>query len=382
MAEEIFYEFDNFRLDPVRRKLLHGAEARPLTPTACDLLVAFVQNHGQTISKAELIKWVWAVPVVTDNNFSVNLNAVRRALGESGRLPHYIVKTPGGYRFIADVREVRMETSGDETNTFGKGEDPGDSSESKINHRHFGHICVASLLYAALYVTSLFLEVAYEFDRFSGMAWRVAPLVFAWMTVSSVAGLTAGRALTSRGRAHGLPTSVAIFLISAALLLLVLTYLLPASPITQSTLQSYPAQAAYLKDTAYFLVVAFGFLILPLHFIVTIERGIQVGDCDHVLRLLTGDKMGVSPTGTIYPRFWALVSVLVVLGAFSLVMTSRLLDHLKPSPFMNLFTQLVYLRGILYFGLGIECLVWYYRALEGAKQQCISRLDTPALQHR
>ena len=30
---------------------------------------------------------------------------------------------------------------------------------------------------------------------------------------------------------------------------------------------------------------------------------------------------------------------------------------------MNLFTQLVYLRGILYFGLGIECLIWYYEAL-------------------
>jgi hypothetical protein len=280
-----------------------------------------------------------------------------------------------------DVQEIRIETSADETSTFGKGEGLRDSSESKITQRHFGHICVASLLYAALYATSLFLEVAYEFDRFSGMAWRVAPLILAWMTISSGAGLTADRALTSRGRAHGLATSVMIFLISAALLLLVLTYFLPAFPITQSTLQSYPAQAAYLKDTAYFLVVALGFLILPFHFIVAIERAIQGGDCDLVSRLLTGDKMSVSPSGTIYPRFWALVSLLVVLGAFSLVMTSRLLDHLKPSPYMNLFTQLVYLRGILYFGLGVECLIWYYQALNSAKRQCLPSVYPSGSEH-
>lgn len=34
-------------------------------------------------------------------------------------------------------------------------------------------------------------------------------------------------------------------------------------------------------------------------------------------------------------------------GSVSLVMTSHLLDHLKPGPYMNLFVQLVYLRGIL-----------------------------------
>ncbi len=382
MAEEVLYEFDDFRLDPLRRQLLHGAESRPLTPTAFDLLIALVQSHGQTLSRTELIKRVWAVPLVTDNNFNVNLNAVRRALGESGRLPRYVVKSPGGYRFVGDVREIWIETTGAEPSTLGKGEELRDSSESKTNDRHFGHICVASLLYAALYATSLFLEVAYEFDRFSEMALRVAPLVFAWMTVSSVAGLTADRALTSRGRAHGLAISIATLLTAASMLFLVLSYFLPAFPITQSTLQSYPAQAAYLKDTAYFLVVALGFLLLPFHFIIAIERAIQVGDRDQVLRLLTGDKMSVSPSGTIYPRFWALVSLLVVLGAFSLVMTSRLLDHLKPSSYMNLFTQLVYLRGILYFGLGVECLLWYYRALNSAKQQCMSRVDTPAIQRR
>ncbi|HZE62508.1 MAG TPA: hypothetical protein VE056_01445, partial [Pyrinomonadaceae bacterium] len=57
-----------------------------------------------------------------------------------------------------------------------------------------------------------------------------------------------------------------------------------------------------------------------------------------------------------------------VLAAFSLVMTSRLLDHLRPGKYMNLFTLLVYVRGILYFGLAMECLIWYYLALERIKR--------------
>lgn len=52
-------------------------------------------------------------------------------------------------------------------------------------------------------------------------------------------------------------------------------------------------------------------------------------------------------------------------------MTSRLLDHLKPGPHMNLFTQLVYLRGIVYFVLGIESLIWYYRAIDEIKRECL-----------
>jgi hypothetical protein len=60
---------------------------------------------------------------------------------------------------------------------------------------------------------------------------------------------------------------------------------------------------------------------------------------------------------------WVLVGFLVVLAIASLAMTAHLLDNLKFGPYSNLFTQLVYLRGILYFGLGIECLLWYRGAL-------------------
>jgi len=58
----------------------------------------------------------------------------------------------------------------------------------------------------------------------------------------------------------------------------------------------------------------------------------------------------------------------------SVAMTARLLDNLKPNPYQNLFVQLVYLRGLLFFGLGIECLAWYRNALNEIKSE-YSRLE-------
>lgn len=372
MTEKTVYEFGDFRLDPLRRTLLLDNEARSLTPTAFDLLLVFVQNHGQIFTRTDLIKRVWADAIVTDNNFNVTLNAVRRALDESAKQPRYIFKLPDGYRFVADVQEVGSETSDPDPRAVGQEVSEQHAGAPKgAASTHLPHILLSCCLYASLYGTSLFLEVAYEFDRFEGMALKTAPLIFAWMTISSVAGLAADLKLTSQGRASGLVASVAIFFIAAALLFVVLTRFLPPVSVTQSTLQSYPAQAGYLKDISYFLVLAFCFLIVPFHFIVTVDQANERGHQNQILELLTGNRLSASPTGAIYPRFWALASLLVVLAAFSLVMTSRLLDNLKPSPYMNLFTQLVYLRGILYFGLGIECLIWYSRSLSEIKRECL-----------
>jgi len=131
-----------------------------------------------------------------------------------------------------------------------------------------------------------------------------------------------------------------------------------------------------LKDMSYFLILAFSFLLLPFHFVVTMEREIAFGQYQQVLSLLTGSKLSVAPGGTFYPRSSALALLLVGFLAMSIEMTARLSDHLMPGPYMNLFTQLVYLRGALYFGLGIKCILWYQRALNELKRESLAHLKT------
>jgi len=107
------------------------------------------------------------------------------------------------------------------------------------------------------------------------------------------------------------------------------------------------------------------------------EREIQLEHYGSVLDTLTVKGSAALPRGTIYPRFWVLVLLLLMFAVVSIWMAAHLFDNLKPGPYRNLFTQLVYLRGILYFGLGVECLAWYYIALNNLKTRVPYSISGP-----
>jgi DNA-binding winged helix-turn-helix (wHTH) protein len=391
MPAIIGYEFDGFRIDTVKGNLNLNGELRPLRPTPFRLLVVLVENRGAVLTKEDLFKKVWANTVVTDANLDVALTAVRKALGESARVPKNIIKDRDGYRFVAKVREVtdsaiepieeRVESSAAQPVGNSGSALPeisavaGDGKVLAFSGRW--HIAVSSALYGVLFSVALLLEVAYQWNRMGRTALRLILPVFIWGTLTSVIGLKLDQRLTSQGKSTGLLFSVLCFLVGAAILLAGLSFFLPAVPITESSLQTYPAQAAYLKDAFYFLLLSFFFLLLPFHFIVTAKHQVALGREKEILGLLTGNKLSLAPGGTVYPKLWALALLLCAFAAISIAMTSNLLDHLSPSPYRNLFTQLVYVRALIYFTLGIECLIWYYGALEDLKRQSLRLIPEP-----
>lgn len=391
MPEEILYEFDGFRLDPARCVLLFEGQPTELTAKPFKLLLTLVEKHGQSIPKEELMSRVWPGSLVTDDNFHVNLNKVRKALGESASNPQFIFRTDDGYKFVADVKLILV---GSEKQTDGEVPAPNvgigeekrvasERNESQIigqvaarPRTHLAHILVSSVLYGALYASAMIVEIAYEYDRFGGSALRISPLVFGWITITSVLGLVADQKLTLQDRRGGLVISVLVFLLSAMVAFAGVTFL-PSSPITLAGFQTYPAQTAYLKDMVYFLVLAFVFMILPFHFVSEMESEMQRGRYRYVLDALTSRGLAVLPGGMIYPRVWALTLVLLLFVVLAIPMTAHLLDNLTPGPYTNLFTQLFYVRGILYFILGVECLIWYYGTLNKLKRKCISSMAGP-----
>jgi DNA-binding winged helix-turn-helix (wHTH) protein len=89
----------------------------PLPSKAFDLLLALVENSGRLVEKEELYQKVWADQIVEESNLTVQMSAIRKALGEGKHNPRYIVTVPGyGYRFVGEVaspgegREVVIET--------------------------------------------------------------------------------------------------------------------------------------------------------------------------------------------------------------------------------------------------------------------------------
>jgi Tol biopolymer transport system component/DNA-binding winged helix-turn-helix (wHTH) protein len=99
------YEFDEFRLDVRKRQLTRNGEVVPLYSKAFDLLLVMAQSSGRDLTKDELLDAVWPGQELEEANLTVNMSAVRKALGEKAAQPHYIINIPGrGYRFVADLK--------------------------------------------------------------------------------------------------------------------------------------------------------------------------------------------------------------------------------------------------------------------------------------
>ena len=104
MHEDLIFEFGDFILVPKERLLLHGGEPVPLTPKAFDILVALVKRSGHLVTKDDLLQEVWPDTFVEEANLTVNISALRRALGRGRNGIGMIQTVPThGYRFIGPV---------------------------------------------------------------------------------------------------------------------------------------------------------------------------------------------------------------------------------------------------------------------------------------
>lgn len=105
--EKHFYEFGEFRIDLIKRRLLRGGEIVPLAPKVFDLLLALIEQSGKTIEKDELMRKVWPDTIVEENNLTQNIYTLRKIFGESRNDNRFIATVPGlGYRFVAEVKQV------------------------------------------------------------------------------------------------------------------------------------------------------------------------------------------------------------------------------------------------------------------------------------
>jgi predicted ATPase/DNA-binding winged helix-turn-helix (wHTH) protein len=99
------FGFGPFLLVPERQLLLNGEVPVRIGGRALDILTALVERPGELLSKRELLARVWPNTIVEEANLKVNMNALRRALGDGPGPAKYIATVTGrGYRFIAPVQ--------------------------------------------------------------------------------------------------------------------------------------------------------------------------------------------------------------------------------------------------------------------------------------
>jgi TolB-like protein len=98
--------FGGFTLDVDRRELTRAGEPISLGPQVFDLLAYLVQNRERVVSKDDLLEVVWRGRIVSESTLTSHINAVRKAIGDSGeeqRLIRTIARK--GFRFVGDVRK-------------------------------------------------------------------------------------------------------------------------------------------------------------------------------------------------------------------------------------------------------------------------------------
>lgn len=98
------FTFENHTLDVDRRELRRGSELVAVEPQVFDLLLYLVQNRERVVSKDDLIAAVWDGRIVSDSTLTSRINAVRKAVGDSGeaqRLIRTIARK--GIRFVAPI---------------------------------------------------------------------------------------------------------------------------------------------------------------------------------------------------------------------------------------------------------------------------------------
>lgn len=102
----LVYKFGEFSLDVSRRLLFKGEETIFLPPKATEILLFLIDKRGEIVEKKELMQKIWQDSFVEDNNLTVNITIIRKALQEKSGDNKFILTIPRrGYKFVAEVYE-------------------------------------------------------------------------------------------------------------------------------------------------------------------------------------------------------------------------------------------------------------------------------------
>ena len=100
-------------LDLGRRELTRGSQVIAVGPQVFDLLIYLVRNRERVVSKDDVLDAVWSGRIVSESTLTSHINAVRKAIGDSGegqRLIRTVARK--GFRFVGDVSEVQSSDGG------------------------------------------------------------------------------------------------------------------------------------------------------------------------------------------------------------------------------------------------------------------------------
>jgi TolB-like protein len=104
--------FEDYCLDADRRELKRGSELIATGPKVFDLLLFLVQNREQVVTRDDLLHSVWGGRIVSESTLTSHINAVRKAIGDTGK-EQRLIRTVSrrGLRFVGKIAEQELPAS-------------------------------------------------------------------------------------------------------------------------------------------------------------------------------------------------------------------------------------------------------------------------------
>jgi DNA-binding winged helix-turn-helix (wHTH) protein len=100
------FSFGPYRLFPWQRLLMEADRPVKLGSRALEILTVLVENAGQIVEKAQLMKRVWPHIVVEEAALRVHMAALRKILGDGRGGRRFIATVPQrGYSFVVPVHQ-------------------------------------------------------------------------------------------------------------------------------------------------------------------------------------------------------------------------------------------------------------------------------------
>ncbi len=141
------YDFGSFLLDCEKDVLTVDGAPVPLTPKMLKLLCVLVRNHGDIVSKEDLLEQVWKGSFVEEGNLSYTIRQLRKALGDDARRPKYIETIARrGYRFIFPIanRATEIDLVNEKSAKL----------QNDVEAKHFGIGRTAAIAFSVLLLTA------------------------------------------------------------------------------------------------------------------------------------------------------------------------------------------------------------------------------------
>jgi len=104
--------FENYCLDADRRELKRSSELIAIGPKVFDLLLFLVENREQVVTRDDLLQAVWGGRIVSESTLTSHINAVRKAIGDTGK-EQRLIRTVSrrGLRFIGKIEAQALPAS-------------------------------------------------------------------------------------------------------------------------------------------------------------------------------------------------------------------------------------------------------------------------------